>query len=270
MTAAVAPLPAFREVVAPPQWSSVDLISDLHLAEDTPLTFDAWAAYLRETSASAVFILGDLFEVWVGDDARQEGFEARCTQVLADAASRIAIGFMAGNRDFLVGADMLQAAGLLELPDPTVLTAFGQRLLLTHGDALCLEDVEYQQFRSLVRGQAWQREFLALPLAERREQARRIRTASQERQAGRPTGEWFDIDAACALRWMEAADTPTLVHGHTHRPARQALAAGRIREVLTDWDLEGRHGPPRAEVLRLSPAGLERIGTDAARHRSTS
>lgn len=262
--AAPAPLPTFWEMVAPPEWSAIDFISDLHLAEDTPLTFAAWAAHMRHTRASAVFILGDLFEVWIGDDARHEGFEARCCEVLAEAASRLTVGFMVGNRDFLVGCQMASACGLLALPDPTVLVAFGERLMLSHGDALCIADEEYQRFRTLVRSDAWRSEFLALPLAERREQARRIRAASQQRQANRPADSWADVDAASAVRWMHEAGTPTLIHGHTHRPAREALAPGQVREVLSDWDLEGRHGAPRAEVLRLRGAGLARIPPETA------
>lgn len=259
-----APLPAFWEMAAPPEWTAIDFIGDLHLAQDTPQTFDAWAAHMRHTRASAVFILGDLFEVWVGDDARHEGFEARCAEVLAEASSRLTVGFMVGNRDFLVGCEMASACGLLGLPDPTVLVAFGERLLLSHGDALCIGDEEYQRFRALVRSDAWRRDFLALPLAERREQARRMRAASQERQANRAPSEWVDVDAASAVRWMHEAGTPTLIHGHTHRPAREPLAPGQVREVLSDWDLEGHHGAPRAEVLRLRRAGLTRIVPETA------
>lgn len=258
-------LPAFTEFVAPPQWSAIDFISDLHLAEDTPRTFAAWSDYLRATPASAVFMLGDLFEVWIGDDARHEGFEARCCEVLADAAGRRTVALMVGNRDFLVGSAMLRACGLLALPDPTVLDAFGQRLLLSHGDLLCVDDRDYQRFRAMVRSETWQRDFLALPLAERREEARRIRSMSQERKASRAPAEWIDVDGAAALRWLDEADAPVLVHGHTHRPGQVELAPGRVREVLSDWDLEGQHGSPRAQVLRLGRDGaLARLDLAAA------
>jgi UDP-2,3-diacylglucosamine hydrolase len=260
--AAPAPLPTFWEMPAPTDWSAIDFISDLHLAEDTPLTFEAWAAHMRHTPASAVFILGDLFEVWIGDDARHAGFEARCAEVLTDAASRRTVALMVGNRDFLIGSELVRACGLLALPDPTVLLAFGERLLLSHGDALCLDDLEYQRFRTLVRSEDWQRSFLAQPLEQRRAEARRIRAVSQERQAGRAPADWSDVDVATAVRWMHEAGTPTLIHGHTHRPAREALAPGQVREVLSDWDLEGQHGPPRAEVLRLRRSGLARIAPE--------
>jgi UDP-2,3-diacylglucosamine hydrolase len=260
---ATAPLPTFWEFSAPPQWSAIDFLSDLHLSEDTPNTFDAWAAHLRHTRASAVFMLGDLFDVWVGDDARHAGFEARCAEVMAEAAAHITVAFMAGNRDFLVGGELLKSCGVLALPDPTVLLAFGERLMLSHGDALCLDDVEYQQFRTLVRSEGWQREFLAQPLEQRRAQAQQMRERSEQRKQAQMPGTWIDIDAATAVRWMHEADTPTLIHGHTHRPAREALAPGQVREVLSDWDLDD-HGPRRAEVLRLRHGGLQRIAPERA------
>jgi predicted phosphodiesterase len=141
-----APLPAPFVLDAPTDWRAIDFISDLHLSPALPRTFESWARYLRETPADAVFMLGDLFEVWVGDDARDLPFERRCVEVLADAAHRRRIGFMAGNRDFLVGAEMLRASGLVGLPDPTLLSAWGRRALLTHGDALCLADTDYRPF----------------------------------------------------------------------------------------------------------------------------
>jgi UDP-2,3-diacylglucosamine hydrolase len=177
-------LPVFWELVAPADWTSIDFISDLHLAEETPRTFAAWAAHLRDTPASAVIILGDLFEVWIGDDARHAGFEARCADVLAETASRRSVAFMCGNRDFLVGADLLRDCGVRALPDPTVLVAFGERLMLAHGDALCLDDLDYQRFRSLVRSPAWQREFLGKPLADRAIDARAQRAPQAHDGAG--------------------------------------------------------------------------------------
>jgi UDP-2,3-diacylglucosamine hydrolase len=252
-------LPTFWEIRAPTAWASIDFISDLHLAEDTPRTFEAWAEHLLSTPADAVFMLGDLFEVWVGDDARQAGFEARCAEVLAEAAATRTIAFMAGNRDFLVGGDMLKACGVMALPDPTVMIAFGERLMLSHGDALCVADVEYQAFRRQVRSAEWQAAFLARPLADRRETARQIRAQSEQRktqQAGMP---WYDVDSGSAVRWMHEAGTPTLVHGHTHRPGSEPMAPGFIRHVLSDWDLDhGDHGA-RAEVLRWRRGGLTRV-----------
>jgi len=256
--AAPPPLPGLWEYVAPIEWRHVDFISDLHLSADTPRTFEAWSAYLRTTDADAVFILGDLFEVWVGDDSRHEGFEAACAHELAEAACRRTIGFMAGNRDFLVGLEMLRDCGVLALPDPTLLQAFEQRVLLTHGDALCLDDLPYQQFRSVVRSPAWQQDFLAKPLEDRRRYARTVRDESEQlkRRMPSPT-EWADVDGAAAVRWLHEAGASTLVHGHTHHPGSEPLSPGRLRHVLSDWDLD--HGARRAEVLRLGERGFRRI-----------
>ena len=137
-----AALPAFYEFPAPKTWRAIDFISDLHLSPALPNTVEAWARHLRETTADAVFSLGDLFEVWVGDDAGALPFERHCIDVIAEAASRRSIAFMVGNRDFLLGAKTLRDSGMMGLPDPTVLIAWGQRVLLTHGDALCLDDTD--------------------------------------------------------------------------------------------------------------------------------
>jgi UDP-2,3-diacylglucosamine hydrolase len=199
-----------------------------------------------------------LFEVWIGDDARHEGFEAQCADVLAEAASRLTVAFMCGNRDFLVGGEMLRECGVRALPDPTVLVAFGERLLLSHGDALCLDDHEYQQFRAQVRSLAWQREFLGRPLEQRHALARAMRDHSEQRKRGKSVEDWVDIDKGTAVRWMHEASTPTLIHGHTHRPQHEDLAPGFVREVLSDWDLDDAR-PPRAEVMRLRRSGLARV-----------
>lgn len=251
-------LPTFWEFEAPDDWTAIDFISDLHLSGESPRTFEVWADYMRGTPASAVIILGDLFEVWVGDDARHSGFEARCAEVLAEAAAHRAVAFACGNRDFLVGSEMLRDCGVRALSDPTVLVAFGERLLLSHGDALCLDDHEYQEFRRLVRSPGWQREFLARPLEERQRIARSMRDHSEGRKRAMAPEDWVDIDKATAVRWMHEAHTPTLIHGHTHRPAHEVLAPGYMREVLSDWDCDGA-GPPRAEVLRLKGGSLTRI-----------
>lgn len=246
------------EVHAPPEWQRIDFISDLHLGADTPETFAAWAAYLQGTPAEAVFILGDLFEVWVGDDARLDGFDARCAEVLTAAARQRHISFMVGNRDFLVGQQMLDACGVTALADPCLLTAFGQRVLLTHGDALCLADTEYQAFRSLVRSAAWQTDFLSKSLEARRRFARDVRNQSEMRKKDQPSpASWVDIDTPAALDWLRHANAPTLIHGHTHRPATEPLGGGCVRHVLSDWDLD--HPPLRSEVLRLSASGLTRL-----------
>lgn len=255
-------LPRFEEFAADPHWQCIDFISDLHLASDTPRTFEAWSHYLLHTPADAVFMLGDLFEVWVGDDARESGFERDAVSVLRRASAGRMLAFMVGNRDFLVGDATLRDARVIGLSDPTVLLAFGQRVLLTHGDALCLADVEYQRFRTEVRSIAWRSRFLGLPLAERRRMARSLRDASEARKRETPAHDWADIDVATAVQWLCAASAPTLIHGHTHRPGSEELAPGYRRHVLSDWDLE--HGA-RAEVLRFAASGLLRVAPESER-----
>jgi UDP-2,3-diacylglucosamine hydrolase len=250
-------------LIAPPTWRRIDFISDLHLSEDLPDTTAALAGYLERTSADAVLILGDLFEAWVGDDMRDQPYEVSCVHMLAKAGRRLYLGVMAGNRDFLLGEATLNACHAHRIEDPTVLQAWGRRVLLIHGDELCLSDVEYLRFRSLVRSPEWQQQFLQAPLHERLMQARHMRQASQTHQTQQGKQSWADVDEDAAGAWMRTFQTDTLVHGHTHRPADAPFGpAGGMRHVLSDWDLD--HGHPRAEVLRLSEVGFERISLETA------
>ena len=252
-------LPRFIEIRGDDHWQAVDFVSDLHLSPALPRTFEAFERYLMSTPADVVMILGDLFDVWVGDDSAAYGFEADCLDVIAQAACRAQIGFMAGNRDFMMGTAALSGAGMFAMVDPTVVEAFGSRVLLTHGDALCLDDLEYQKFRRMVRDPEWQARMLAQPLAVRRELGRQLRGESQARTADRES-DWFDVDAASAVRWLHEAGCSVMVHGHTHQPGSEPLAPGYLRHVLSDWDLESpdpsRH---RAEVLRWSASGFTRL-----------
>jgi UDP-2,3-diacylglucosamine hydrolase len=231
-------VPPFFQLQAPAQWRTVDFISDLHLQASEAETFEAWRRYMAETPADAVFILGDLFEVWVGDDAAAApGFAADCATVLRATAARVALFFMRGNRDFLV------------------LGFGGRRWLLTHGDALCLADTEYMRFRSQVRTPEWQREFLSRPLAERQAIAADLRERSTARKNSGV--EYADVDSDAARAWLNAADAQVLIHGHTHRPGDHDLRPLGQRVVLSDWD--ARSHPPRQQVLRLTGMGLRRI-----------
>ena len=193
----------------------------------------------------------------MGDDARDEpgSFEAEGCAALSAASQRLPLYFMHGNRDFLAGPAFLQRTGMAGLADPTVLVFDGQRIVLSHGDLLCLDDVDYQRFRVQARSSAWQQAFLAQPLATRRAQARGIR---QESEAKKQSGTTYaDLDGPATIDWLQAARAGTLVHGHTHRPAQHTLAPGLTRVVLSDWDAAAL--PPRLETLRLSNAGLERV-----------
>lgn len=265
----MADAPSFGLLQAPAHWRVVDFISDLHLKPEEPLTFDAWSRYMACTPADAVIILGDLFEVWVGDDAAlEDGFERRCAAVLD--ACRADLSFLRGNRDFLVGAEFLSRHRVRDLAEPTVLAFAGQRFVLTHGDLLCTADVAYQEFRRQVRAPATQQAFLARPLAERRVLARAMREQSEASRDGILDPSRVHTNADLARAWLQAADASTMIHGHTHQPADHALGVdGRDRAltqvVLSDWHITA--SARRAEVLRLTAAGgRTRLDPDAAVH----
>lgn len=273
----------FDEIAATPAWRCVDFISDLHLQESEPDNFLAWRNYLEHSPADAIFILGDLFEVWVGDDVLMDSsqstisvndqglnqslnqsisqvpsFEDRCARVLHASAQQRAMYFMHGNRDFLVGTSLARACGMQILEDPSVLSFGGQRYLLSHGDALCLSDEPYQKFRAMVRSEAWQAKFLATPLQERLGQARAMRSASEARKQDlKAAGQaWVDIDQEAAVKWMDASQTQHLIHGHTHEGTDHAITSAQgqgTRHVLPDWCVTASSSSPaRGYVLRLS------------------
>ncbi|WP_313075095.1 UDP-2,3-diacylglucosamine diphosphatase [Melaminivora sp.] len=251
-------VPPIAELHAPAGWRAVDCLSDLHLEPGAPATLAALARHLRATTADAVLLLGDLFEVWVGDDAMDEpgSFEGECCALLREAAQLRPTYFMHGNRDFLVGAEFSRRTGIVLLADPTLLVFAGRRWLLSHGDALCLDDLPYQRFRALSREPAWQGALLARPLAERRATGRNARDASEaKKQAG--NAPYADVHPQAVQAWLQAARADALVHGHTHLPADHVLPGGAMRHVLTDWDLAAT--PPRAGVLRLGAHGAERL-----------
>lgn len=243
--------PTFGRLTAPAAWQTVDLISDLHLQASEPATFEAWRHHMASTPADAVLILGDLFEVWVGDDAAEtDPFLQRCAQVLRQSAQRLHVAFLPGNRDFLVGPRFLSDCGMHALSDPCLLLLGEQRILLSHGDALCLDDRPYQAFRQQVRSADWQTEFLAKPLHERQALARAMRAQSESQKHSGAV--YADADSDMALNWLNAAGADRLVHGHTHQPADHPLGSGQ-RHVLSDWSLD--HAPHRAQVFRLQRGG---------------
>ena len=255
--AAQAAPPQPQRLAVPRAWRRVDFISDLHLQSQDRATFLAWSRYMQQTCADAIFILGDLFEVWVGDDAIAPGplpddapqapFETAVASVLARTTQRCSVFFMHGNRDFLVGTGFLQRCGVQLLSDPCVLEFGDQRWLLSHGDALCWDDTDYMQFRRMVRSPVWTQQFLAQSLEQRRAIARDLRQRSESRKAAQV--QWFDVDSDGARQWLGATQSTVLLHGHTHRPQDHDLGGGLQRIVLSDWD--GAASPPRAQVLRL-------------------
>ena len=233
----------------------VEFVSDLHLAPEWPRTREAFFGWLRHSTADHLVILGDLFEAWIGDDALATGFEAECAAALREASRRRPVAVMRGNRDFLLGDAFFQHTGCQELDDPCRVSAFGLTLLLSHGDALCLDDQDYQRFRAQVRGEAWQQAFLSQPLVARQQIAAQMREASRQRQQGRPAESYADPDPALATRWLAQAGAQVLLHGHTHRPTDESRPEGWRRLVLSDWDLDHAE---RAEVLVWTASGFER------------
>lgn len=182
----------------------------------------------------AIYILGDLFEVWVGDD--DDGPVAnRVRTALAAAARRCPLFVMPGNRDFLFGERFAEDTGATLLPDPALVEVDGERLLLAHGDAYCTGDSEYQRARAQLRSAAWRREALSKSLTERRALAAEMRAASVAANANKPDNI-MDVTAQAVDEALCRAGVRTLIHGHTHRPAIHDLGGGRRRIVLGDWD----------------------------------
>ena len=215
-------------------------ISDLHLTPERPAAAASFRRFLEHPAATAdaLYILGDLFEAWVGDDDLVSPFHGEIAAALKQLANTgVPIHFLPGNRDFLVGAELARAAGLTLLADPTRIDLYGTPTLIAHGDAWCTDDARYQAFRAQVREPAWRAEFLAQPLARRHAMAAALREQSEQAKAGkRPEIMDVNPDAIAAAYRRHAVDR--IIHGHTHRPARHDhLIDGRPRErwVLPDW-----------------------------------
>ncbi|MGM0953335.1 MAG: UDP-2,3-diacylglucosamine diphosphatase [Pseudomonadota bacterium] len=215
-------------------------ISDLHLEESRPDITDAFFAFLenRAMGVERLYILGDFFEAWIGDDEKTPLQEqvAGALKALADSGTDIFL--MHGNRDFLIGEDFCHRAGATLLDDPTVVDLYGTPTLLMHGDSLCTADVEYQKFRANMRNPQMQKMMLARPLEDRQKMARQLRDMSMAKNQGKAEAI-MDVTPEEVVREMEAHGVQRLIHGHTHRPAIHDLKANgkdARRIVLGDWD----------------------------------
>ena len=227
--------------------SPVILISDLHLQESRPDITRAFVDFVAAVPAGCrqFFILGDLFELWIGDDAESALADEVADSLQALAARGVSIYLMHGNRDFLIGDDYAARCGGELISEPFELEVDGADWLLLHGDALCIDDTGYMEFRRTVRNPAWQREFLSQPLAERQAWADRAREQSQAATAGKPA-EIMDVNHGAVLDLIRDSGRHRILHGHTHRPAVHELPeAGSnpdepaLRVVLGDWDRQG-------------------------------
>jgi UDP-2,3-diacylglucosamine hydrolase len=229
-------------------------ISDLHIDASRPAITEQFLKFLHAEAGSAagLYILGDLFESWIGDDAPDEAQSAVIAAVHELTASGVPCFVMHGNRDFLLGAEFCRLSGAQLLPDPLKITLYGEAVLVMHGDALCTDDRAYQRLRATVRDAAWQQQFLALSIAARRALAGAARAGSQAHTAAMEN-TITDVNPDSVAAALRAAGTATLLHGHTHRPAIHAIEVDgkpRTRIVLGDWYHQG-------SVLRWDHQGPE-------------
>ena len=240
-------------------WMTTLFISDLHLDPERPAITELFGRFVDQEArgAEALYILGDLFEAWVGDDDPSDAgaFVADKLRGLRDAG--VPVYFMRGNRDFLLGEDYARRAGMTILPDPAVVVLHGVPTLLTHGDLLCTGDTAYQQFRAQTRDPKWQAQFLAQPLPARLAFAQQARAASQAHQGGlkqQGTMEAITDASSDAVReWFARYGLDRMIHGHTHRP-KVHTDEGGTRVVLGDWYEQGsvlRVGKERLDLATL-------------------
>jgi UDP-2,3-diacylglucosamine hydrolase len=216
-------------------------ISDCHLDAGRPEITDALTTFLqnRAARASHLYILGDLFEAWLGDDDPAAAY-ATVIDALNHLAANCDIYFMAGNRDFLIGEDFAARAGLTLLSEPQLLQLGDSRVALVHGDSLCTDDHDYQAFRRIVRNPDWQTVFLAKPLQERHQIAAQLRRDSVAAMNDK-SNEIMDVNADAVAHLFQQTGTDIIVHGHTHRPAVHHYPADLTRIVLGDWRPEASY-----------------------------
>ena len=230
-------------------------VSDLHLCESRPQIIEAFVHFLEETAihADALYILGDLFEYWAGDDAIEAGVHQHSITAFKNLSQKgVKLFLIHGNRDFLLSDVFSKSTGVKILPDPSLISCHGNTVLLSHGDALCTDDVAYQQFRSEVRTESWKTKFLSQPLANRIDYIESIR-AKSEKEKSIKSMEIMDVNTAAVTQLFQAFQLPpTLIHGHTHRPKRHEHSIdGKtcVRWVLGDWYDQGSY-------LRLDANGI--------------
>ncbi|MDO3722600.1 UDP-2,3-diacylglucosamine diphosphatase [Marinobacter sp. chi1] len=214
-------------------------ISDLHLEESRPDITDAFLEFLKDKAygIDSLYILGDFFEAWIGDDERTHLQEQVAEALRAVNESGTQIFLMHGNRDFLIGHEFCSRAGATLLDDPTVVDLYGTSTLLMHGDSLCTRDVEYQKFRANMRNPQWQQMILQRPLADRQQMARQLREISMAKNQGKQESI-MDVTPEEVVRELEAHGVQRMIHGHTHRPAKHDIEANgkpAQRIVLGDW-----------------------------------
>jgi UDP-2,3-diacylglucosamine hydrolase len=223
-------------------------VSDLHLDAESPAAIDAFVALLDgralgaiARTADALYILGDLFESWIGDDDDDAARDRACTALARYTATGVPVFVLHGNRDFLLGSGFESRTGCRLLPDPVVALLDGERVLLTHGDLLCTDDTAYQSLRSMTRAPAFQQRLRSLSLAQRQLLARSARAGSRAHTSAMSAGI-MDVNPAAVVRVFDASGVRTMIHGHTHRPATHEgqCASGATRRIVLDaWYEQG-------------------------------
>jgi UDP-2,3-diacylglucosamine hydrolase len=245
-------------------------VSDVHLQESMPKTTAAFLDFLRNHASRTrqLYLLGDLFEYWAGDDDLETPYLQQITAALRRLSeSGIALFWLGGNRDFLVSEGFGKATGATLLTEPYVTTIAGHRIVLTHGDAQCTDDVGYMAFRAQVRQPHWQQQFLAMPLAQRKAIIAGMRDQSRAANSEK-SYEIMDVNAQAIAEVFDSTAAELMIHGHTHRPACHKMAATggeRLRYVLPDWDCdtEELQGAPRGGWIAITADGaVRRIGLD--------
>jgi UDP-2,3-diacylglucosamine hydrolase len=234
-------------------------ISDLHLDAPAGVRMLVDALEAQPAPPRRLYILGDLFEVWIGDDDDAELPEAVASVLNEQQLRGSEVYFLAGNRDFLLGQKYLDRCGAMLIPDPCTIDCYGHAVTLIHGDRECLADVEYQQFRRQVRTPEWRQAFLTQSLKARREFAAQARARSRDHTQG-AAAYLLDADAAALQALIEAEQASVLIHGHTHRPAIHALHTAHgpgLRVVLGAWHHHPSLLHASAEGLCLQAEGLE-------------
>lgn len=229
-------------------------VSDLHLSPDLPKTTEAFFGFLRDhaPNTKALYLLGDVFEYWAGDDDLEDPFHRDVIQALRSVSDHgVSVNWIGGNRDFLVGEAFANACGMRLLSEPHVAEIAGKRVLLLHGDAQCTDDTAYMAFRSQVRDPEWQRAFLARSLTERKAIISGMREGSRQAQRDKPMAI-MDVNAGEIADLFEAYAVPLMIHGHTHRPQVHEHD-GRVRHVLPDWDCD-------ADVVRGGWIAMDAAG----------
>jgi UDP-2,3-diacylglucosamine hydrolase len=220
-------------------------VSDVHLDAGAPEAIEQFLNFLRThaADAEALYILGDLFETWVGDDDPDPAKLRICEGLRSLTANGVGCFVLHGNRDFLIGRDFCRRTGTRLLPDPVVADLDGERVLLTHGDALCTDDHSYQELRSTVRTPEWQRRFLALPVADREMLANRARAGSKD-HISRAVPNIMDVNEDAVSTAYRATRVRRIIHGHTHRPGIHDTAIEgdpAQRLVLGAWYEQGSY-----------------------------